>query len=222
MLIAPARRGCSGRAGPPPSTAARSAGATSWVWTSWNSTPGIGQHRAEERDLVERPAGEPELAVDRQQADHRLDQGERSGAGDDAGAEHVGLGAGAGDRIVEDPLELGLVRRVVEALGAARRHVLGQRLRVVGVEPVGGDRRGVDEALRPGADRRLEDVAPALGVDPVRLVGVAEDDEREVDDDVGAGDERVDGVAVEDVAALVGDLVASRARPGRTAGAPCR
>ena len=41
---------------------------------------GIGQHRTEERDLLERPAGEPELAVDRQQANGRLDQGERPGA----------------------------------------------------------------------------------------------------------------------------------------------
>ena len=97
---------------------------------------------------------EPELPVERQHPHGRLDQRRRAGAGDDAGPEDVGLGVGAGDAVVEDALELGLVGRVVEALAAARRDVLGQRLRVVGVEAVGGDRRRVDEPLRPRLDRR--------------------------------------------------------------------
>ena len=68
------------------------------------------------------------------------------------------------------------------------------------VKAVRRDRRRVDEPPSLGVDRRLEDVARALEVDPPGLVAVAEDDEREMDDDVGAGDQVVDRSAVQNVA----------------------
>ena len=54
------------------------------------------------------------------------------------------------------------------------------------------------------------------------LVVVAEDDEREVDHDVGVGDEALHRVAVEDVAVTVVGPLPARARPGRKAAAPSR
>jgi hypothetical protein len=42
------------------------------------------------------------------------------------------------------------------ALVAARRHLLGEPRRIVGVEAVGGDRRGVDESCGAGVHRGLE------------------------------------------------------------------
>jgi hypothetical protein len=83
-------------------------------------------------------------------------------------------------------------------VAAAGRHVLGQRLRVVAVEAVGGDRRGVDEPLH--AARGLEDVARALEVDRAGLLAAADDDEGEVHEHVGAIGEVFDGVLVEHVA----------------------
>jgi hypothetical protein len=69
------------------------------------------------------------------------------------------------------------------------------------MEAVGGDRRRVDEP--PGArrgGRRREHRPRALQVDAPGLLEPAHDDERQVDDDVGLGDERVDGPRVEHVA----------------------
>src|SRR3712207_9438200 len=61
-------------------------------------------------------------------------------------------------------------------------------------------RRRVDQAPGAGVDRRLEHVAGAAHVDVVRLGGLAEDDEGEVDDDVGAGEDVAQRVRVEHVA----------------------
>ena len=92
-------------------------------------------------------------------------------------------------------------------LGAARGDVLGERLRVVLVEAVGGDGARVHESLRLRRDCRLEDVARALEVDLPALAGARDDDEREVHDDVGLGAQRFDGGAVEHVALPVLGLV---------------
>ena len=67
-------------------------------------------------------------------------------------------------------------------------------------EPVGGDRRRVDEPRGTRGNGCLEDVACALEVDLPGLVVGAEDHERQVDDHVRAREERVERVAVEDVA----------------------
>ena len=136
-----------------------------------------------------------------QQRRERLDQRQRVAAGDDAGAEHVGLGVRAVERLAQRRLELGLLGGVVVRVGAAHRDVLGQRLRVVGVEAVGGDGGGVDEPAHVA--RGLEDVARALEVDRARLLAPADDDEREVHEHVGLGRERAHGVAVEHVALRV-------------------
>ena len=66
-------------------------------------------------------------------------------------------------------------------------------------------------------DRRFEDVATPLEVDPPRLLAVAEDREGEVDGDIGAGEELRQVATVEDVAALVGRLAPPR--PERVEGA---
>jgi hypothetical protein len=89
-------------------------------------------------------------------------------AGDDARAQDVGVR----ELLVEHALELCLLRGVVEALAAAGADVLGQRLRVVGVEAVGGDARRVDEALDVLV-RGAEDVPRAGEVDLPRLLVAA-------------------------------------------------
>ena len=55
-------------------------------------------------------------------------------------------------------------------------------------------------------DGRLEHVARARHVDALALLTRAEHDEGEMDDDVGVGDQGIDGLAIEDVALLVGGL----------------
>ncbi len=74
------------------------------------------------------------------------------------------------------------------------------------MEAVGGDGGRVDDPLRLRRDRGVEDVATALEVDLTGLLGVADQDEGEVHDHVGALYQRVDRIAVEHVALLVGDL----------------
>jgi hypothetical protein len=69
------------------------------------------------------------------------------------------------------------------------------------VEAESGDRGGVDEPPGTGrSGRRLEHGARALQVDAAGLLEPAHDDEGQVDDDVGLGDERVDRPPVEHVA----------------------
>lgn len=92
-------------------------------------------------------------------------------------------------------------------VGAAGGHVLGERLGVVGVEPVGRDRGGVDEALHARPGRGGEDVARSLQVDPTTLLRAAHDDESQVHHHVGLGHQVVDGLLVEHVALAVCHLV---------------
>ena len=106
------------------------------------------------------------------------------------------------------------------ARGAPHRQVLGQQIGQVAAEAVGGDRGGVDEALGAGATAASKTLR-----EPVRLISrlfaaAGDDDEREVDDDVGALDQLLDGLAVEDVAPPVLDLLPAGCRPDRSGAAP--
>src|SRR4051794_27356789 len=105
------------------------------------------------------------------------------------------------------------------ALGAARRDVLAEQLRRIVVEAVGGDRGGVDESPSSGAGRRLEDVARAVQVDLAALAAAGDDDEGEVDDDLGARDQSLDRLAIEDVPPAVLDLLPAIC--GGIEGTPC-
>ena len=87
------------------------------------------------------------------------------------------------------------------------RDVLGEQSRQARIEPVGRYRGGVDEPAGLGRDRGLEDVAGAGQVDLTALPLSGDDHEGQVDDDVGAGHQRLDGFAVEDVAPAVLDLL---------------
>jgi hypothetical protein len=76
---------------------------------------------------------------------------------DDRRAQQVQVELGMGLRLgVQEVLDLGLLLGVEEVRSRARGPFLGHALGVVAVEPVGGDRRGVDETprarprLRPG------------------------------------------------------------------------
>ena len=53
---------------------------------------------------------------------------------------------------------------------------------------------------RSGGDGGFEDVAGACEIHPGALLARSHDDEGEVDDDVGVGDQGVDRIAVQDVA----------------------
>jgi hypothetical protein len=75
------------------------------------------------------------------------------------------------------------------------------------MEAIGGDRGGVDEPLDPGGSRSFEDVARAGQIDLAALAAASDDDEGQVDDDVGVRDQSLDRIAVEDVAAPVFGLL---------------
>jgi hypothetical protein len=145
-------------------------------------------------------------------ADGLPDQHRRPRPGDEAGAEDVGLDLAAGEHLVEHRLQLGLLRRVVEAVAAAGRDRLGERLRVARVEAVGGNRGGVDETAHAGRGRRFEGVARALEIDAAGRLATAEDREGEMDGDVDAVEQRRQRAAVEDVATPVGDLLPALGR----------
>ncbi len=102
-------------------------------------------------------------------------------------------------------LELGLLLGVEQVGRRAGRPVLVHAQRVVGVEAVRRDRRGVHEPPRPGRARGAEGVDGAVDVD---LAGDlarrgAGDEEGEVDDHVGPVEGLLEGGAVADVAAPV-------------------
>ena len=135
-----------------------SALATSSWWTSWKGTPGSGitglsaGMNSSARSTGEASARELDVG-------DALEQRQRVGPGHDARAKHVGVGRRPSSSS-HSRLQFGLLGRVVVAVGAARRRVLGQQLRVVSVEAVGGHRRGVDQArharIDGGAERRCE------------------------------------------------------------------
>ena len=151
------------------------------------------------------------------------DQGRRVGAGDDRRAARrtprspsprASLRAGSRAR------PCGPSSRSPPSRAAGISSVSQPRSRCV--EAVGGDRRGVDEPPGAGGRGRLEDVARALEVDPVGLLVVAEDDEREVDDHVGVGDQALDRRRGRGCRRGDTRSAASRARRGRTGAGPCR
>ena len=117
----------------------------------------VGVHELERRPRVGQHGPDRQLAHDRREA---LDQRQRVGPRDDARAEQVRLDRRALQRVAQRLLQLGLLRRVVVRVGPARGDVLGQRLRVVGVEAVGGDRRGVDEPRARRAPPRTRCASP--------------------------------------------------------------
>ena len=175
---------------------------------------GVGEHRAQEGERwqrLHRPSHERKLCPYPHRPQRLLDQLRRPPAGDDRGAEDVGIRGSAAEDLHQQRLQLGLLRRVVEALAAAGWHLLGQRLRVVTVEAVGSDRGRVDQPRRPGRPNRLEHVAAPLEVDPAGFLVAAEDDEGEVNGDVGVGEEGVEGGSVEDVPLAIADLLPSLA-----------
>jgi hypothetical protein len=78
-----------------------------------------------------------------------------------------------------------------------------QPVRVVVVEAIGRDARGVTDPLRPGRDRFLEHVARAVDVHTARAVARLQDREGEVDHDVGALDGVRDALPILDIAFAV-------------------
>ena len=101
--------------------------------------------------------------------------------------------------------------------------LLGQRLRVLAVEAVGGDRGGVDEALdaRPRSRPRRRCGLPSR-LTPRRLLAAAEDREGEVDDDVGAVDQRRRASRGRGCRRAGRSPSPNPPRPGRRAAAPSR
>ena len=161
---------------------------------------GIGQDRAQIRCPPQRPTdGARQSLAECKQGDH-VQQERRFGPGDDAGAEDIGVGLGAIEHLGEVGLDLCLVGRVgmpaVPSAGSSSVIRSGSSA----AEAVGGDRGRVDEAFRTGGDSGREDVARPGAVDLRPLVAVVDDDEGEVDDDVGALDQLRDRLGIADVA----------------------
>ncbi len=100
----------------------------------------IGQHGLEDRDSLEQAQDGPGQSLGDLRVGQAVDQQRRLRAGHDTRAEHVAGGLGAGERGLEQLLHLRLLRRVVVGGGATRGYLLGERLWVLAVEAVGGDR----------------------------------------------------------------------------------
>ena len=176
-----------------------------------------------DRDGHGQPVGEAERALGerRQRGGQRLLRADGVRPEDDRRAEQIQretrIGVGL---LAQQLLELGLLLRVEQPGGRPHRPVLGHPDRVVGVEAVGRDRRRVHEAVGAGAGGRPERVQRSLDVDLAdRLAGRGPGDhEREMHDDVRAGERLAERVGVPDVAAPVIQL----APPvlGRVEGAP--
>ena len=75
--------------------------------------------------------------------------------------------------LAEEPLQLGLLLRVEQVGGRPDRPVLGQQVRVVGMEAVGGHRRHVHEPAGAGVRRRLQCVQGPVDVDGPGRLGLA-------------------------------------------------
>jgi len=74
------------------------------------------------------------------------------------------------------------------------------------VEAVGGDRRGVDQALHARPSRGSEDLLGTLQVHATTLLWAAHDDEGQMHHHIGLGHQVVHGLLVEHVALAVGHL----------------
>ena len=148
---------------------ARSARPTSSSWmncircSGTNTGTGSGSRRGRPNSL--RPergqrAGQDVLAADR-----------RSGPSTTGGRSRKSASSGCAAGLArEQLLQLGLLLRVEQPGRRPGRPVLVDRRRVVGVEAVGRDRRGVDEPAGPGGRRGPEGVERAVDVDrPGRL-----------------------------------------------------
>ena len=178
------------------------------------------EHRHRERQLA-RP-GEQPAPQRRQQPGQDVLGAEDVGTEHDRRAQEIERELGVDPRLgLEQRLELRLLPRVEQPGSRPGRPVLVDRRRGVGVEPVGRHGRRVDEPLHAGGRRGPEHVERAVDVDrPGHLPrGVAGDQERQVDDDVGAGEGRPQRLGVADVALPVLHLrPAALGRVERTAG----
>ncbi len=112
--------------------------------------PRVGQDRLHQRQLFD-PTAQRRHRVSRPHcADGLLDQHRRPRPGDDAGAEDVGVHPAPEQQLVEQALQLGLLRRVVEAL--ASRAAGRPRSAAGGCR--GGSRRRRPRRRRRAARRR--------------------------------------------------------------------
>jgi hypothetical protein len=104
--------------------------------------------------------------------------------------------------LVEEVLQFGLLLRVEQSSGGPDRPVLGHGDGVVGMEAVGGDRRGVDEAPRANRRGGADGVQGALDVDGADggTGSRACDQEREVDDHIGTLERLLEAGGIADVA----------------------
>ncbi len=135
---------------------------------------------------------------------HRSREHRRFRTSDDARPQHVDLEIRTVGDLAQQRLALGLLLGVVVLGRSARRHVLGQRHGVVGVIAIRRHRRRIDQPARTlRCDRRLEDVARAGQVDAPAVLTRTHDQVSEMDDHVGSGHQRVDRVAIQDVALVV-------------------
>ena len=114
----------------------------------------VGNHRLEHRQRGQQPSDAARHRLAEAVVGDLLEHRERLRAGDDAGPEGVGHRARVLEQhLAQHVLHLGLLLGVGMLGRAARRHVLGQPIRVVVVEAVGGHARRVTDALHPGAWR---------------------------------------------------------------------
>jgi len=113
-----------------------------------------------------------------------------------------------GGGLEQEPLDLGLLAGVEEPFRAAGRPVLSHPDRVVGVEAVGGDRGGTDEAPHARARGGVERVHRPLDVDRAqrRVRGVAVDRGRKMGDRLSSHEALGQRVAVADIATAVDEL----------------
>ncbi len=150
-----------------PTTHSRNASATSSWWMSWKGRSGTNAGRPGRRP-------QPGTEAPHQGFEHSRDAhlgAHRVGAEDDRRSQQVerGLRVRYG-LLFQQVLQLRLLLGVEEPAGRTCRPVLGDADRVVGVEAIGRDRRGVDEPLGTPLGGRTEGVDRALDVDRVGLL----------------------------------------------------
>src|SRR5947199_75597 len=78
----------------------------------------IGTHGFRTGDPAQQPCEGVEAPAEADRVDELADDLGRVGAGDDAGAKYVSVGRRPRQRLPKRSLELGLLRRVVEAVGS--------------------------------------------------------------------------------------------------------
>ena len=193
---------------PLPATPSTNADATSSSCTSWNGVPGSGSTGFRIGiDLTSDETMSGSASFSRKYGISSSSVCAR-GPATMHGPERPGMRARRlHQHLAEHVLDLGLLLGVEVLARAARLDVLGQPVRVVVVEAVGGDARRVTDALGARLDRGLEHGAGAVDVDRAGRVARAQDRERQVDYDVGALHGVADALLVLHVALAVLDLL---------------